>query len=460
LHGVADGGNAEWEKNVALKLNEYGWSATNGGILNWHYVFGHIENPQNHLYVNHPPGMIWLYALFIKIFGCEYIRLIPLLANFIGLTSIYYLSKKYFHNRTAIFSAIILSFLPGTLFLDRSLNIIALSTTFWIFIVIFTMRWYESNDRKDMFLVIIAIVAATQVDWVSFLMLPFMMAGIKILAKKEHHKRYVYCLLLAFTAAGLIYLTEIIVYTKNYKDLFGYLSGQTFIGSTGGGTVSFAEIQKKILTKLMLYTNPIAIILAAFGFFLILRSNNKIHLYISLMLFGPFVVMLIVFNKFMYIEIPPYKLIAPFAAVMGGYALSRLIDTRPKIHSLDVVAFAIVLIFIASSVITNLTLEERKSLKSGVSLKIANELVRHTTNRDLIFSNLREKQYPFPQWEEGSWWFTSFYSDSFLRFDIRSVDQILKFKGQTRMDPTIYMHVPQAAGVDMDFSSNTQKISL
>jgi len=460
LTGVGDAGNAEWEKNVALKLNEYGWQATNGGILNWHYVFGYIENPQNHLYVNHPPGMIWLYAIFIKLFGCEWIRLIPLTFNFIGLTSIYYLSRRYFNQRTAIYSALIVSFLPCTLFLDKSLNIIILSTVFWILVTILTLRWYESERRKDMLLVMTLIVAATQVDWVNFLLLPFIIIGIMMLVKKDYQKKYVYCMLLTFMMAGVIYLSEIIGYSMDYHDLFRYLSNQTVVGSIGMGQISFGVMQSKIITKLMLYTNPIAILLAAMGLYWVAVSKNKKQLYISLMFIGPFVIMIVVFNKFMYVEIAPFKLIAPFIAVAGGYGITRLMNTKISFYRPGIVVLTVMLLFVTTSVIINIALEERKALKSRVSLKIADELVRNTANGDIIFSNLQEKEFPFPCWEEGSWLFTSYYANRFLRFDIKSVDQILKFKDETRMNPTIYMYVPQAKNTNINFNSDAPKISF
>lgn len=172
LNGIADFGDAEWEKNVALKLIEYGWSATNGGILEWHFMFGHIDKPVNYLYVNHPPGMIWLYALFIKTFGAKFIRVIPILLNLMGLISLFYLTKKHFDKNTAIYSALIISFLPGTLFLDSALNIIILSTSFWILIAIITMHWYESNNQNVIYILLITVVFATQVDWVSFFLFP------------------------------------------------------------------------------------------------------------------------------------------------------------------------------------------------------------------------------------------------------------------------------------------------
>jgi len=453
MSGIADAGNAEWERNVAIKINEYGWVATRGGVLNWHYLFGHIENPHNYLYVNHPPGMIWIYAFFIKLCGVAYIRLIPLAVNFIGLISLYYLLKRYFNISTAIAAALIYSFLPGTLFLDRSLNIIILSTTFWILITIFTLRWFESGSKKDTALVAAMSIVATQADWVSFLLFPFIAMGIGTLVKKESRRKCLQHLILTFCVATLIYFTEIMIYSNSYGNLLNYLLGQTVAGSFMNEKISFFSAQMKILTKLMLYTNPIAVILAVAGFYTIIAAKDNMQRYILFMLLGPFIILLVAFNKFMYIEIPPYKLIAPFIAASGGCYVCHIVSSGYRIKHSKHFLIITLLFFIVSSVVVSMALEERQVLKSNVASKIAEELVRSTSNRDIILTNLEEKASPFPPWEEGGWLFTSFHSDRFLRFDMTSATQMRKFRDQTGMIPSVYMYVPQAKSVTLDFNS-------
>ncbi|MHB8580430.1 MAG: ArnT family glycosyltransferase [Ignavibacteriaceae bacterium] len=441
INGLYDSHNEEWERNVAVKLNEYGWQATSGGILEWHYMFGHINNPRDHLYINHPPGMIWAYSLFIKVFGENYLRLIPFLFNLFAALLIYSLTKKYFDTRTALFALGIITFIPGALFFDLSINTIILTLVFWVFILYITLEWFNTGSKKYYYYFFFLILIGSQIDWVIFLLFPFILAGIFFFIIREKRRKYFLFVILTFFSAGLIFLLQIIYYVPNVKHLISYLILQTTSGSIENHQLGFIQIQKKIFTKLVLYGSPIILVFACVGSYLVIKSKNKIHLYILLVLGGPILLLFIFFNRFIFIEVPPFKLVAPFLSVSGAVAINYFLSKKRKWVSYSI--YILLFIFLIVSVITVQLLNERTLTVSNIPAKLASIIKENSSPRTVILTNLVEKKFPFADWDNGSWVFTSYLSDRYIRFDADSEQVLLRDMKDVKIDSALYILTPE-----------------
>jgi 4-amino-4-deoxy-L-arabinose transferase-like glycosyltransferase len=451
LGNLGSTGDPQWERDEAVKLNEYGWSATNGGIMNWHYMYGRINNPQDHLYINHPPGMIWFYSVFIKFFGDKYIMLFPVLFSFVGLLTLFIVSSKYFGNLAGLFTVIVYTFLPVTLFLDTAINIIPTSLTFWFLIVILTMLWMQSGQQKYYYILLPTCLLACQIDWVSFLLFPFILFGVRLSSPVTYRRKYYLMVLFLFALPGIVYAFQIIYYTNDWERLLIYVRRQSAGGPVLDHDLGLQELLTKILTKLIVYLHPLILLSSFVGLYLLIKERNLQQFYLLLAVGGPCILLMVFFSRFLYIEIPPYKLFAGAVSLISGYVSGRVFQSSRK-ALLKATTGLFFILFIISSVLLHSSLEERHKQRSIVSPKIAEQLVKYSTSGEIILTNLQEQAFPFPSWEAGGWLYTSFYADRFIRFGVTSKTRLGKILDDVKTDSCLYVYVPEALEIERDLS--------
>jgi len=173
--GISEPYSKEWEigfqEKIALNHLNYGLKQTN--FLS---VTSVLEG-DNLYHLNHPPLVPLLIAGSFYLFGVSEVsaRLVPILFSLLNFILIYFISKKLFNKKVALFSCIVFTFMPMSSYFGRIVNFEVVTLFFILFVAYNYICWIQDSKINNYVLAIIGIVFGSMSDWPFYLLLPLLL---------------------------------------------------------------------------------------------------------------------------------------------------------------------------------------------------------------------------------------------------------------------------------------------
>ncbi len=226
-----------WEVWEAKKLLEYGWLERAGGIVEIHFMTGHLFHPEAFNYVNHPYPILWLLTAIHWMAG-EWGILMAV--AFLGLGSVlltFHVLKRQFGEGVAWWTTTLYVLAPSSVFFNADPNIIAQGAVLWPVAAWIILGGGEGMvlSRERAGLLALAVFLAGQISWMTLMLLPslVMISGPQRGGWKEafaHPSPFWKALVLGAAATVAIFGAQILFYTPNFHTLLTYARGQSALG--------------------------------------------------------------------------------------------------------------------------------------------------------------------------------------------------------------------------------------
>lgn len=281
-----------------------------------------IDGTPNY-YRSHPPLVPILIALSFKMFGIHEwsARLVPIIFSLLELLFFYLLIEFISGKRTALFSSIVMIFLPMFNYYGRIVNYESVTLGITVAFLYFFFKFVYT--QKKMYLVFLLSVALLGMmsDWPFLLIFPALLPV--ILYKRSSFKIYLTLILLAFIIpVGIILYFNRVTEVPALIQFYSFLSRCQYknILSDGG----FYQVLTK---RLILNFTPIGCLFLLVWFFMVLRKklirNEKINLVATILLIFGFSLVCIA-PQAAYIHVWALQYLAPAIALITALVMLQL----------------------------------------------------------------------------------------------------------------------------------------
>jgi hypothetical protein len=413
-----------WEVFEVKKLLEYGFLNRAGALVNIQYLPGHLSNPEVFNYVNHPYPIMWLFVLAYQICGNAGMILIVLAIGFLGCLAVLVVLRTFFSQRSALIATLLYTVAPSSILFDVNTNVVALGAIIWPAASFFYCLAAKGDEKpRFAWYLGLTVFSCGQISWFALSVVPPLMAMTAQLdtplwqqALRFWKNRFWLAIIIGAALSALLFLLQILLYSSNLTASFSYALAHT--GSEGGFVSSRVKMCAYIAAKSVLLIGPALIIGAALGLISLRKgatTSAVIRGAIAGFVCALFVALVLI--RFYYRERTPYAYLLFPATVLTAYALDRM---GSKL-ALGLGGFAIVGIVYVCLQVSSPDL-------SNVGRSIAAFLRQVTSEEDVVLSNLREQQPPFPSWDTGSREVTMLVADRLLYYGI---EDAAKLKEQT-----------------------------
>ena len=409
-----------WEVFEVKKLWEYGFFQRAGALINIQYLPGHLSDPEVFNYVNHPYPIIWVFALAYRVFGAAGMLAVSLFLGWAGCLLTTVILHQIFRKGPALLSSLLYVLAPSTLLFDADTNLVVLGSVIWpaaTYIVTSDIALGESGRMKWLLGGVIFICG--QISWFALVVLPgLLIIGTQSNSDLSGHilkpwkARFFVPIVIGGVCTLLVFMLQVLVYSSDLRSAFGYAFAHA--GTEGGFFVSRARMIPFIVAKALLLVGPALIAGGVTGSICYAIGPKRVAI-VRGALIGVVVVVAaaLVLTRFFYRERTPYAYLVFPSVILTAYALEQArIWWYAAVSGLACIGLVYVCLQITSPVLSNAD-------------RCIGDFLRTTTNAtDVVMTNLREQEFPFPSWDTGSRDTTMLVADRLLYYNIADVGQL------------------------------------
>lgn len=393
--GISEPYSKEWEsgfqEKIALNHLNYGLNQTNG--LSVTSVF----EGDNIYHLNHPPLVQLLIAGSFYLFGVSEVsaRLVPILFSLFNFILIYFISKKLFNTKVALFSSIVFTFMPMSSYFGRVVNFEAVTLFFILFVTFNYISWIQDSKINNYILAIIGIVFGSMSDWAFYLLLP-MLFLYSIITKRKIISTM--GLLLTGIGMSMFYFYIIKLNTGNIgwwinhakeRQVYNYFLNEEFYA--------------RIIARLWKYMSVVPLISVTYIIYLIVEIGkqfrkksaidndiikslsgaiNKFKNELMLMIiFCVGVLYIIIFPQSTYVHTWQMFYILPGMSITAGVGLFKIFTHSKRGYYFSLLLICIIILFSAN------TLGQIHQGSNLHSYNVANYINQNTNQYDYISNN-------------------------------------------------------------------------
>ncbi len=321
----ADDSTSLFAKNFLL----YGYTQS-------HFIlFLDVFHDLPHYYIAHPPFFPLIVSFFVKIFGLHEwsFRLVPILFSLGGIILFYFIIKDLWGGKIALFSSFFMSLMPFVAYQDRCID--SFSTVFFfIYLSIYAyLKWYKTNSKKYLLLLIVAVVTGCLTDYYIHLLPPCLLLYSILTKKRLKTMIFVVGTSLSTYIAGIAYVNY---YANGAKSLILH-----HISKTSPPISIFEYIYEISNSIIHYYTLPIILLyiiyITSFIWYLISHKNSyginreyfEKNLFI-LIVFSIGIIYILLFPSSVYIDRHALYFLSPFFSITAALGVTKIIDIRYK----------------------------------------------------------------------------------------------------------------------------------
>jgi len=407
-----------WEVWEAKKLMEYGFLERHGAVINWHFMTGHLENPEMFNYINHPLPMIWLDTGIFHLFGGWGIIIFNAVAGLLASFVVYVTLKKLFSPQLSLFGSLIYVLAPASILFDVDPSIVALGSLLWPFATYIIISSQNKENRFILFAAAVLIFIFGQISWFSFTLLPSILIIITWQCNRENdnssirlrRRLIIACGIGAFTSVAF-FLCQILYYTPDWHNTVTYITGQHGLENN----VSFSKMVWTIIVRSVISAGPALSIGALLCFVLHRRINwHNCILKSSIIYLMVFAVAAMVLPRFFFRE-----------RTMYAYLIFPL--TILSVQTLDIISKAsgrriIMTLAVFGALYPQLQASIPPVSDSSIALgRFINTISQPT---DVVATNWRDQNRPFENWDIGGIHNLGKAADRLLRGNIITVKDL------------------------------------
>jgi hypothetical protein len=429
-----------WEVYEIKKLLDYGFLSRAGALVNIQYLPGHLSNPEVFNYVNHPYPIMWVFALAYRILGPPGMVIIVLVTGLAGCLAVLAVLRTSFTPVSAFVGTLLYVVAPTSILFDTNTNVVALGAIIWP-AAAFIYSVVAAGRDQSRFAVYVGLIVflCGQISWFTLSIVPALMV---MTAKADTHlqqqalrfwkNRFWLAIIIGAALTALLFCLQIWFYSTNLTASFSYALAHA--GSEGGFLFSRLKMCAFITAKGFLLVGPALVIGAVFGLICFRKAATTPGLIRGAVAgFACALFAALILIRFYYRERTPYAYLLFPATVLTAYALDRVRSwLRPFLGGLAAVGLVYVALQISSPVTSN-------------AAKTLSDFLRQRTQpEDVVLSDLREQQPPFPSWDTGSREVTMLAADRLLYYGIESNsqlnEQIDAFSSQQHRSRFLFLH--------------------
>ena len=295
------------------------------------------------------PLFMWIMIPFFKFFHDPLFagRFLSVLSGFFTLLGVFFLAKKVFNQRVALWAAFIYVITPYTVFFDRMALVDSMLSAFTIWIIYFAI-WLAESVRLDiaMFLGYLlggAILTKTPAT-INFLLVPLSILNFKIDKTKKNYFLRLFVLWLVAIGIGFL-MYNILRLGPQFQLLSSRNQDYVFspVELISRPLDPFIPHMKDMIDWFPKLFTPFTLIAVAIGIFFVIKSLNKRALTV---LFWALLPMLF-YMAFLKTFTARYLLtsIAPLL-IFGGYGVQTISNVRFRISNkiLSIIIFILIMV--------------------------------------------------------------------------------------------------------------------
>ncbi|MEY2486998.1 MAG: hypothetical protein QOH39_2646 [Verrucomicrobiota bacterium] len=418
-----------WEVFEIKKLFEYGFLERAGALVGIQYLPGHLSNPEVFNYVNHPYPIMWVFAFAYRFFGAWGMMLIVLSIGLASCLAVFVVFRRMFTPSSALFVTLLYTLAPSAILFDIDTNLVALGAVIWpssMLVISHPVEQGRNSRGRAMFLGIVVFLCG-QISWFILSTLPALMAITAeedVSLPRQLRTPWKNSFWLAIVSGGLatfsLFLMQVILYSPDLSESFAYAAAHT--GSQDGFLSSRIRMATFVASKTLLLVGPALVVGGLCGLVYWARGKARSRLALGAVVgLGCLLLTALVLIRFYYRERTGYAYMLFPIAVLTACVLEK---TRTWLYlvlgALAIPGLAYVCLQISSPKISH----------AGSAL--AAFLQKTTKPEDVIMSNLRAQEPPFPSWDSGSREITMLAADRLLYYDIETVSQLMDQKTEFR----------------------------
>ena len=406
----------DWQVFEARKLNEYGWLARRGALLDVHYLTGVVAHPERFNYVNHPAPIHWGNMLVQRFFGDWGVvfaaTLVGLAACVLALLAL----RQLYSPGIALVGAILFAIAPSSIIYDVDANHGALAAVLWPVATLALAPSLAIGPRA--WLLGIACLLAGQASWMVWPVFGALFLGVFGIAWDQRFratpsKPLIAALLIGGGLTVLFFVLQVAVYTPDWDNLFRYLGKQS---TERIGVVQWAV---RSVTRSGMSLGPALVLGALGGFLAIVKTRTARPTELVALAYLPlFVAASFILRGFFYNENWPYEYLVFPAAILTCAFLAALPVGRLRfISSAGLLGLAVVGLFYVFLRFSNPSL-------SAETRFIANLIAREAKPREVVATNMVEQMPPLQTWNVSGLYVARQKADRLLRTEISSLDKL------------------------------------
>jgi len=425
-----------WEVGVAKKLLEYGFLERAGAVLDIHFMTGHLPHPERFNYVNHPYPIHWLNTAIYAVGGGWGIMAFNAVLGLVTCWLVYFALRSFFPERQSFIGAALFTAAPSAIIFDINMNHSAQAAIIWP-LGVWLVAKIRDGKLTAWWLGLAAFVVG-QMSWSPFAVFPLLALGAMGLVWKKGdgfetdiHRPMLRALLVGALLTGAVFALQIVIYTPNWSEVFGYIRGQA---SSDYG-VNTPRMLIGVAMRAALSLGPALALGALMGVWKVLRKQRTDWLRLSTLVFPAiFICCALLLQRYFYREHHLYEYLLFPMTVLALEGWGNLRSKAGKALIVLLVLAGIAYPHIRASV----------PLVSRTVVQMAEALCTMSSPDETILTNGRPQQPPYATWDVGGEINTAYLADRIFRMGMDSAGKMESERDRFGQDqlPIIFLWNP------------------
>jgi len=425
-----------WEVGVAKKLLEYGFLERAGAVLDIHFMTGHLPHPERFNYVNHPYPIHWLNTAIYAVGGGWGIMAFNAVLGLVTCWLVYFALRSFFPERQSFIGAALFTAAPSAIIFDINMNHSAQAAIIWP-LGVWLVAKIRDGKLTAWWLGLAAFVVG-QMSWSPFAVFPLLALGAMGLVWKKGdgfetdiHRPMLRALLVGALLTGAVFALQIVIYTPNWSEVFGYIRGQA---SSDYG-VNTPRMLIGVAMRAALSLGPALELGALMGVWKVLRKQRTDWLRLSTLVFPAiFICCALLLQRYFYREHHLYEYLLFPMTVLALEGWGNLRSKAGKALIVLLVLAGIAYPHIRASV----------PLVSRTVVQMAEALCTMSSPDETILTNGRPQQPPYATWDVGGEINTAYLADRIFRMGMDSAGKMESERDRFGQDqlPIIFLWNP------------------
>ena len=404
----------QWDIFQARKLCEYGFLSRAGALTSPPVMAGLLPFPSVFNYSNHPYGMVWIYTAVYAVGGAGLCLALALGIKLSSSLAGYFFLKRFFAPKAAWLASALAIIAPAAVIMDLESNIIGIAAAFWPFAALLVMAHREGRVRA-LWLGVVVFVGG-QVDWMFLTLIPALIwLALPAIPRWRQIPAAVFedpgarAISIGAILTSLLFTTQLLVYTPDLWTALNYVHMQTGSGSSESSRLRMAVA---VVFRNVFFVGLALSLGVAVGLFT-KTVNATIQRFIqaTMIYFAGMCVVELALLRFCFVEPSPYIYMVFPAAIVTAHLLSTI---RSRLLIGGLLASAI-------PFLGYVTIRCAVPRITEASSALAPAFARSTNSNELVLTNLRPNQAPFPSWDAAGPGMVSVVSDRLTVFDVSAI---------------------------------------
>jgi 4-amino-4-deoxy-L-arabinose transferase-like glycosyltransferase len=377
--------NGVWLGAAARNLRVYGpVQITLVPLLNRAPVPPDLPN----YYVNHPPLLVWVTALFETVFGAREMsaRLVSIFSTMVSVAAFYVLCRRLYGYTHGLVCATLYALTPMIIYFGRMPNHEPLSLAFLMLFGAVFVGWMQQPTRRRWWAMAVLGFVAVWTAWASLFVILALCAFGLWAAKPAQRWQ-----LLGLGGVGVLALVSIVFfYSLQYPDTLNRLlyafSWRTSTRSEVSESFTFLQFSGETLVHLIADCTLALVVLAFIGFVPALCQGSRLNQAVLLALGAAGLGYNLVFRSASYVH-DYYKIyLLPFLAIAAACAVVYAFRSHRLRRFVEPALIALLLVSTVTAVL--ISSKWYAPSRDELILQMADLIAAHTAPADTVFTNL------------------------------------------------------------------------